>query len=43
MAGILQAFYGNEWNDEPNDSTDDGKKIRDSMIASAVSLSNLAN
>ena len=35
--GVLQAFYGDEWNDY--DNFDDGKTIKQSMIASAVSNS----
>ena len=35
--GVLQAFYGDEWNDY--DNSDDGKTIKQSMIASAVSNS----
>ena len=36
VGGVLQGFYGDEWNDDEYDN-DDGRTIKRSMIASAVS------
>ena len=35
--GVLQAFYGKEWDDSIYDDVDDAQTIKKSMIASAVS------
>ena len=37
-AGVLEAFYGSEWNDDVYDTLEERDKIRNSMIASSVSL-----
>ena len=42
IAGVLEAFYAGEWNDDFTAVVDDIDTIRNSMIASAVSLSTFA-
>ena len=38
VGGILESYYGNEWaDDDDDDDYDDADKIKNSMIASAVS------
>jgi hypothetical protein len=36
IAGVLEAFYAGEWNDDIHDGFEDRDTIRNSMIASAV-------
>ena len=43
IAGVLEAFYAGEWNDDITVFVEDRDTIRNSMIASAVSLSTLIN
>ena len=37
VGGVLESFYGNEWDDDIYSAVDEQEKINKSMIASAVS------